>query len=577
MNPIRIIVATILGLIISNPGIAIPDWVVHQTGSDSTYRYYVGRSSSAANQVAAFNAATQDAIYQSIRDNFGFHSQISQETYQTEDRISLSQRVKEASRNIHFDAFEQVDSYLEKASGDRWNAWVMFRYRKEAIEKEKQRLRSVKEHDETHTVEPSVIGTPTDFAKGSLVISSDPEGAVITIDGATWGESPLKIIGKLAPGKHTIRLEHPKYEVLQEEINFSIGSSSVFKRSLMKASGKVRVVTDLPGSSIFVDGQYLGATPTEFITFEAGDHVIKATHAEAEIYTQTFTLAAGDQKTLTLALPLKPSSLSVTVIPSGAKVIVDGKEVVANSGRIPLSAGKHTLVVTRDKYLDQEIPFQLRGGENLVLPPTELVALSDAILSAERINDSPYVLSAGVGLAVFNMNLPVQDQYGLSLSVKAEKQFKRRIGLRIGISASEIPEASESSPSSHSQMKNLDLYSVEFGIPIYIGLCSILPRCDAYLAPVLATTFGSYEVLNASNELIPDRTGSFQSLAYGIELGWLYLQDGPFSFKLSSSYLKPTKAIAVNNVHNVFMLDFGWVPEGVSGSGIKQMKEELRR
>jgi hypothetical protein len=63
---------------------------------------------------------------------------------------------------------------------------------------------------------------PAAAREGSLVVDSRPPGATVTIDGRPAGVTPLTIVS-IAPGTHTVRIEHPGYRVVTTTVDVVMG------------------------------------------------------------------------------------------------------------------------------------------------------------------------------------------------------------------------------------------------------------------------------------------------------------------------------------------------------------------
>ena len=65
-----------------------------------------------------------------------------------------------------------------------------------------------------------------------MSVSSTPYLSEILVDGASMGYTPAKL--KLAPGKHTFRVEKPGYKAWSKEIMVTAGSEMTLDATLSK-------------------------------------------------------------------------------------------------------------------------------------------------------------------------------------------------------------------------------------------------------------------------------------------------------------------------------------------------------
>jgi hypothetical protein len=70
-----------------------------------------------------------------------------------------------------------------------------------------------------------------------LVVESRPSGAVVTVDGARRGTTPLTV-DALTPGKHTVLIERPGYRPWSTTIEVKAGERPRVAASLAGGSEK---------------------------------------------------------------------------------------------------------------------------------------------------------------------------------------------------------------------------------------------------------------------------------------------------------------------------------------------------
>jgi hypothetical protein len=336
-----------------------------------------------------------------------------------------------------------VDLFREPLKDGRVNVWILFRYAKSAITKEKQRLVHLKSSNEE--IRFSEQGDSKNTGEGVLEVVSQPPGAEVLIDGDRWGRTPLRIYGQLQVGKHQIRLDHPRFEAVEEPLIVVPGNTLRIEKILVRATGGLRVITSPPNASVFLDGKPMGGSPTEAVPVEAGKKMrLVISHADAEKMSQEVEVGKGEVRELNLSLPLKPAYLSIVTVPSGAEVHVNGK-AFGKDGRSPSSMtridpGRHTLQISKDGYRTQTLDVELHGGQRRTLSSIQLVSLSDVerqeqenqmqmTASRERKYLSPW--QVGVGAGVSTSSLSGKKSYFYQVEVVFQKWFQRRLGLRV--------------------------------------------------------------------------------------------------------------------------------------------------
>lgn len=359
-----------------------PSWLAHPVVEDAEYKYYIGRASSAPTDAQAWSVATRDAYDTAIRENFGVQARVQSDDYQvsnnTSSEITITNRVSEHSAQVEIHEFEQADSFEDNLDNGNINLWVLFRYRKSAIEKEKKRL-SINPKPES-VPEFSEAGNDSDRGKGVVEIVSHPAGAVVYVDGERYGKAPLRLKGQLASGKHTIQLDHPSFAIADQQVVVTPGATAKVEVTLVRATGFLKVISEPPNASVWVDGKLVGVTPTENLIVPAGKVLeVEVSHADGERATQEITVDKGVAREIRLNLVMKPAYLSVISDPPGAVVTISERKPVkltnSPTGLIRLEPKTYNIRVTKPGFEPYQVLVVLHGGDRTVLPVIRLQAL----------------------------------------------------------------------------------------------------------------------------------------------------------------------------------------------------------
>jgi PKD repeat protein len=158
-------------------------------------------------------------------------------------------------------------------------------------------------------------------ATGSLQITTTPDGASVSIDGASKGTTPLTVPG-LAAGSHTVRLTKVGYTDYTGTLTLPAGKTTLLNITLVAAPGTTTTTT--PTSP---------QVPT-------GVDSLPATQA-----------------------PSGTGSLTVQSTPTGANVYLDGEKMGTTPVRVPgVAPGTHRLLLTLQGYNDISQPVEIAGG-----------------------------------------------------------------------------------------------------------------------------------------------------------------------------------------------------------------------
>jgi predicted Ser/Thr protein kinase len=188
---------------------------------------------------------------------------------------------------------------------------------------------------------------------GQLLVSSNPAGAKVTIDGRSdpaWVTPST--IPEISAGTHNVVISKDGYDNFQQSVTIEAGKTNSVGGNLSSPSGEIDVETTPSGVEVLIDGKSYGPSPVR-ATVAAGDHTYTVKRPGAEPYQSTFTMRSGAiiTKKLTLGTTAVTGIVEVRTIPPGATVLADGAPV---GGQTPtsfrLAAGPHTLVISLSGY-----------------------------------------------------------------------------------------------------------------------------------------------------------------------------------------------------------------------------------
>ena len=214
---------------------------------------------------------------------------------------------------------------------------------------------------------------------GILEIVTEPAGAHVSIDGEAAGllTTPLRVNGQLMAGRHSIRIDHPSFEPVEEEVILLPGKTVQVHKLLKKASAWLRVVTIPSNANVSVHGKLVGISPVE-VEVPAGESVrVDVSHWEAESLSQEVEVGRDETRVLNLSLIQKPAYLAVASEPSGAEVSVNGRPLgkgLAPTGLIRLDAGVYDIEVRKPGYETFHTSVSLHGTERKQLSTVHLHA-----------------------------------------------------------------------------------------------------------------------------------------------------------------------------------------------------------
>ncbi len=201
---------------------------------------------------------------------------------------------------------------------------------------------------------------------GNLVVTSlDTVPYVFQINGRQYTGKKLVLAGEklgLDAGTYSLRISAAHHYDTTLTVHLVPGDTSFFTIGLKPVFATLRVITDPPGATVFVDGRETGKTPLQQQVI-VGHHNIRIYHKDFAEENREITLQKETEKLLDITL-LQHVPVRITSNPDGALVYFNGKF----KGRTPLTAevrpGPMLLKLKKDFYQEIKDSVDIRQAKN---------------------------------------------------------------------------------------------------------------------------------------------------------------------------------------------------------------------
>lgn len=197
---------------------------------------------------------------------------------------------------------------------------------------------------------------------GKLFLTLNPRDASVTIDDQVYGI--VKSDLTLAPGSHKLTVNEKGFEPYTSQIIIEEGKALELEVTMTPISATVEVTSTPPGASVTLTGQKEGKTPVKFEKVPYGKHEIAVRLKGHDRVHQTIEVTSNKKLEFHTDLKELPGALSITSVPKGAKVKLNGQV----KGETPLNltglkAGTYTLSLSKDGYHPLEEKRTVKAGE----------------------------------------------------------------------------------------------------------------------------------------------------------------------------------------------------------------------
>lgn len=274
--------------------------------------------------------------------------------------------------------------------------------------------------------------------KGSILVEADVPGAEVYIDGNKHPDATPTLINDVLEGPHVIEVRKdpaiPWKQTINVVANQSVKVSAALKATIGGPGGTVRVLSNVDGARVFLDGTEMGASPIDIKDVKVGEHVIEVKAKGYQVREERVTVGAGSATVLKLDLNPVAATADIGTIKvvspvPEAEVFIDGERI----GNVPqakdVSVGEHFVVVTKAGFKKFEQKLSLESGQTLTVT-AELRAVgslrvlstpsaAEVLINGEPVGATPLVKEdVDVGDAVITVRYA--NYYDFEQQVKIE-------------------------------------------------------------------------------------------------------------------------------------------------------------
>jgi tRNA A-37 threonylcarbamoyl transferase component Bud32 len=210
---------------------------------------------------------------------------------------------------------------------------------------------------------------------GLLMLSSEPAGAEILVDGKPVGDRTPAALRGVAPGEHTVRMRHEGFNDIERVVRLDAGGRQLVEVHLGPKTRTLELSTVPAGATVFLDdGLVAGKTPLSFELLEGEYHVVRV--EKAGYQTVTRKLKPDDRDALLpiiLDAETQPRGTVFVDAAAPAAVWIDGQYsgfFTPTPGLI-VAAGDHVVELRDDHGVLDEARVRVAKGETarLALQP----------------------------------------------------------------------------------------------------------------------------------------------------------------------------------------------------------------
>lgn len=198
-------------------------------------------------------------------------------------------------------------------------------------------------------------------AWANLSFTSNPPGAIVTVDGEELGATPLT--AEVLEGKREVMVKLPAHKAWTSSLRVTAGQDQNLPPiELEPADGLVMLRTTPANASVTVNGTYRGLTPLELELPPGEAHRITFFLNGYQEATRTVRTSAEEESSLNVTLEPILSKVRISANPPDAELYVNGVFKGPASQEVELLAASQTIEVRKEGYVPYTTTFISRPG-----------------------------------------------------------------------------------------------------------------------------------------------------------------------------------------------------------------------
>ena len=275
--------------------------------------------------------------------------------------------------------------------------------------------------------------------KGRILVEADVPGAEVYLDGNKHKDNTPTLIEDVIAGPHVIEVKKdpavPWKVTLTVEEGKTAKVSAELKATIGGPVGTIRVLSNVEGARVYLDGSDKGPAPVDLKDVKPGEHVVEVKAKGHVTREQRVMVNAGSAEIVKLDLEAEVSTQTgsikvVSPVPEAA-VFIDGERV----GNVPqekeVAPGEHFVVVTKAGYRKYEEKVRVTAGKAITVQAT-LQAVGALRILSNPAGAEVVIDGESVGTTPFNKDDIEVGDHIVVLKVRDYFDFEREITIKGG-------------------------------------------------------------------------------------------------------------------------------------------------
>jgi hypothetical protein len=370
--------------------------------------------------------------------------------------------------------------------------------------------------------------------KGRILVHADVPGAQVFLDGERQAGSLPLLLDDVPEGVRELEVRAPSGASWKQAVEVKANETSHVRAQLAGDAGRVRVLSNIEGATVLLDGIEVGQAPVDLSDVRPGEHVVEVRAPGYASREERIEVTSGDSMVIKLDLERGvggDATIKVVSPVPEAEVFINGERVGAVPQSRDVYAGEHFVVVSKEGFRDFQERIEIQPGQTITVT-AELRAVgevrfvsnpsgADIYLDGEPIGVTPHTAAdVTVGEHVVAFRAPGYIDHERTFSVEGGQSSVINATLEmldIGPTAAELEREVRSlvSYGARTLPRGRSTIDLAAGYPYWLDARITVGASDfrgfGFDAGVFARTF-------------------FSRTEVGLSSRWRLFEESPFSF-----------------------------------------------
>ena len=207
---------------------------------------------------------------------------------------------------------------------------------------------------------PQKIDVPLTTDSARVLVESIPQGAQVTIDSASYGNTPCTIPA-LPTGKHRLTINLKGYSSYSETFTIRAGDSRKISPRLISLPGSLTLTSIPEKARIYINDTFYGLAPFSSNKIMPGTYIVRAELDGYESRVSTNIISYGQETVVEFKMVKNSGIIVLTTQPPEVNIYLDGKlqgatkrqedKLISQELRMDfVPRGKRVLQLTKNGY-----------------------------------------------------------------------------------------------------------------------------------------------------------------------------------------------------------------------------------